>query len=146
VWAWIHFCIHGLNPHKTGFGCGFRFSPAGAPKPEKYPKPDPPKGTRTKPETRENPDGNLKNLQKKHIYKIRWAPEPDPKPDGFGCQFSPAGVGSGVKFNPTSFFHGSDFRSTKSEPDPLLSLPTTLHSVSSVTPCYRASWHCSCPS
>jgi hypothetical protein len=66
-----------------------------------------------KKKTRKEPKQNPKNLkpeikpdrnkktQKKHINKTRWAPEPDLKPDRFrfGCQISPVGVGSGVKFN-----------------------------------------------
>jgi hypothetical protein len=54
-----------------------------------------------------------KNPSKKYIYKTRRAPEPDLKPNGFGFQFSPASVGSGVKFKPPSFFAGW------AEPDPL---------------------------
>jgi hypothetical protein len=50
------------------------------------------------------------------------AHEPNPKPNGFRCQISPMSSGSGVKFNPTTFFRGSDFQSTQPEPDPLSSL------------------------
>jgi hypothetical protein len=106
------------DPHRIRFGCGFRFSPAGAPETRKKtrnpknPKSDlkPLKGTRTKhektPNLRKTPMETQKKTRKKHIYKTGRAPEPDPKPDGFGfrCQFSPSGVDSGVKFNPTSFF------------------------------------------
>jgi hypothetical protein len=78
-----------------------------------------------KSETRGKTRWKPKNPQKKHIYKIRRAPEPDLKPDGFKfrCQFSPAGTGSSVKFNLTLFFHRSNFQSTQSEPDSLPSLP-----------------------
>jgi hypothetical protein len=68
---------------------------------------------------RKNPM-ETKNPSKKYIYKTRRAPEPDSKPNGFGFQFSPASVGSGVKFKPTSFFAGWVF----GQPDPN---PTHCH-------------------
>jgi hypothetical protein len=64
-----------LDPCRIGFGCGFYFSPAGAP--ETWKKPE-------KLKTRKKPEKNSKKLetQKKHekiwkklIYKIRRVPE-----------------------------------------------------------------------
>jgi hypothetical protein len=80
-----------------------------------------------KPKTRGKPRWKPEKTKKTHL-KTRRTPEPDSKPEGFkfGCQFSPAGAGLGVKFNPTSFFRGSGFWSTLPEPDPLSSL-TPIH-------------------
>jgi hypothetical protein len=64
------------------------------------------KGTRTKhektPNLRKTPMETQKKLERNTFTKF----DGHPKPDGFGfrCQFSPSGVDSGVKFNPTSFF------------------------------------------
>jgi hypothetical protein len=94
------------DPHRTRFGCGFHFSPVGAPetrkklktqkkpeKPERNPKPPKethlqnPTGTRTRPKTR----------------RVRVP------------NFTP-GFGFDVKFNPTTFFTGRIF----DQPDPNL--------------------------
>jgi hypothetical protein len=107
------------NPRRTGFGCGFYFSPVGAPetrknrnlketwkktrKKQKNPRnPKKLEKTQNPKQTRKIPERNPKKpekLRKKHIYKTRRTHEPCLKYDGFGCQISPAG--SGVKFNPT---------------------------------------------
>jgi outer membrane biosynthesis protein TonB len=109
----MYFYTRDLNPNPTrvepGLDAGFIFhlrvhvKLETKLKPEKNPKKTP--KPEKKLETRKKP----KKIRKKRIYKTRRAPEPDPKPDGFGfgCQISPAG--SGVKFNPTIFFHGSVF-------------------------------------
>jgi hypothetical protein len=49
-------------------------------------------------------------------------PDGHPKLDGCGCAFEISPVGASANFQPTQFFHGSDFWSTRSEPDPFLSL------------------------
>jgi hypothetical protein len=124
------------DPHKTGFRCGFHFSPAGAPKTWKKPKTreklerdkknpqnlKPPERNPKKPETRGKTQWKPEKNRKKHIYKTWRAPDPKPNEFGFECQFSPTGAGLGVKFNPISFFRRSGFRLTRPDPDPLLSL------------------------
>jgi hypothetical protein len=89
------------------------------------------RGVHPKPEKNLKPERNPKKLKtwkkpekiwKKPIYKTRQAPESDPKPDGFGCQISPMGSSSGVKFNLTTFFCWSGFWSTRpvAIPSPVL--------------------------
>jgi outer membrane biosynthesis protein TonB len=108
------------NPNPTrvesGLGAGFIFHPQVHLKPEEKPKRNPKKHeTQKKPEKNSKPEKTRKKpkkiLKETHLQNPTGT-EPDPKPDrfGFGCQISPAG--SGVKFNPTTFFHGSCFRST----------------------------------
>jgi hypothetical protein len=60
---------------------------------------------------KKNPIETQKSPRKKYIYKIRCTPKPDPKLNEFrfSCQISPVSVSSGVKFNLTTVFHGSDF-------------------------------------
>jgi hypothetical protein len=97
-----------LDLCRTEFGCIFYFSPICAPKTKKNLKP-------------EKTQKKFEKTRKKSIYKT-WC-EPDPKPNGFkfGCQISPTGLNSGVKFNPTIFFYRSEFQSNQFEPDPLTS-------------------------
>jgi hypothetical protein len=63
------------DPYRTGFGCGFRFSPAGAPetqktsKPEKKPERNPKTGkNQTKPEIREKTRKKLEKALKRNIF------------------------------------------------------------------------------
>jgi hypothetical protein len=116
VWVRVYFytCDLNLNPTRVepGLIVGFIFNTWVHLKQKKN----------LKSERNPKPERNLKKLE------TRKKPEKTPftkpnrhlKPDAFGCQILPAG--SGVKFNPTIFFYGSGFRSTRPEPDPLPSL------------------------
>jgi hypothetical protein len=91
---------------RTGFGCGFRFSLAGAPE------------TRKNPETRKTPEKNSKPKRNKKTPKETHLQNPTgtrtwPKTGRvqFQCQISL--TGSGVKFNLIIFFHRSGFWSTR---------------------------------
>jgi hypothetical protein len=120
----------GWTRTEMGSGMGFIFHPWVHPIPGKNLK-----VTRKNPEAKVsrrvkllwNPKKNPKlkkppkNLKRKCPFT---KPDGHPKPDrfGFGCQISSMGVGSGVKINPTTFFHESSFWSTQPECDPLPSL------------------------
>jgi hypothetical protein len=99
VEVWIYFCTHRLNLHLTQSGSIVVFFHL---------------WVYLKFENQKNFKRNLKikpaRNPKKLIYKIRRAP----KTDGFGfeCQILPVSAGSSVKFNPTIFFRGSDYRLT----------------------------------
>jgi hypothetical protein len=84
----------------------------GQKKPETQKKPwkEPKQNKKKSQNLRKNPMKIWKKIQKKYIYKIWWIPEPDLKPDGFRCQFSPVGADSNVKFNLILFFCWSSFR------------------------------------
>jgi hypothetical protein len=87
------------EPHRTGFGWRFCFSPTGVSEPGKYLK-NPKgtkktsKGTQTKheknPKPEKNPDENPKKFRRNSFIK----PDGHPKPDGFRfrCQFSPCQI------------------------------------------------------
>jgi hypothetical protein len=121
------------DPHRPGLGAGLVFYLRVHPKPKKpWKKLIKSEINLKTPEKNSKSKRNLKKSRKKPkkpkrkpIYKIWRASKPDPKSDrfNFGCQISPMGSGSSVKFNPATFFHGSDFWSTQSEPDLLPSLP-----------------------
>jgi hypothetical protein len=108
----VYFCTRDPNPTyaESGLGAGFIFHPWVHPKPERNPKPE---KNLKKLKTREKPDPP----PPKSIYKTQPASEPDPKSDGFRCQISPTSLDSGVKFNTTTFFYRSSFRSIQSKPD-----------------------------
>jgi hypothetical protein len=115
VWVCVHFYTYDPNLNPThvepGLDAGFIFHPWVHLKSEKTETKRNPKIPKTQ-KTRKNskPDPPRKKpekTKKKLIYKTQRPPEPDLKPDGFGCQISPAG--SVVKFNPTTFFAGRIF-------------------------------------
>jgi hypothetical protein len=88
------------EPHRTGFGWRFYFSPTGVSEPGKKSEKNPkgtqktpernPNKTRKNPKPEKNPDENPKKFRRNLFIK----PDGHPKPDGFRfrCQFSPCQI------------------------------------------------------
>jgi hypothetical protein len=100
------------DPHRTRFGCGFHFSPVGAPETRKKLK------TQKKPE---KPERNPKTPERNSFTKSDGHSNPTQNPTGSGAKFHPW-VRVRCQIQPDYIFHGSDFRSTRPEPNQLSSL------------------------
>jgi hypothetical protein len=115
--AGLDSCLHPQfeptpDPHRIGFR--FHFSPKGAPETKKTKKRNmkgtqkTPKGTWKYPKPEKNSEINIFTKSNRHLNSTQ-----NPTGSGLGCQISPVGASSGVKFKPTIFFRGSGFRSTR---------------------------------
>jgi hypothetical protein len=115
----VHFfytCDSNLTRSEPGLGAGFIFHPQVHPKPQKIRNPE------------EKNRKEIKKPKRNLFIKPDGHPNPTRKP-----------TGSGVKFNPITFFHGSGFRSTQpiAIPTPGLSRSVVAASIYATPICHR---------